>query len=157
MGIFNGMVQLRDGGHQNALRPTNWAVFHPGNPGPFDTVRSVAIVPNTREFTPPEAAHLTVLAEQRSEIAAASEEAYRALSTIENADQRIHSSNRLYRGEVAKAELLRKQSDAKYLSTLNDLREGYGKSAAQLMSSRKASDQQLEVIEARTRQLLKGF
>ena len=157
MGIFNSMIQLRGGDYSSAMNPTARDVFTPSNPGKLDTVRTAPIVPTTRSFTPVEASQLTALAEQRAVIASASEQAYEALESLEESDTKIHVSNRKYRGKIAKQELTRKQSDSKYLSKLNELRREYGKAAASLLETRKASDQQLEVIEARTRQLLKGF
>jgi len=156
MGIFSSLVQLRGGNYSNAMTPTAGGAFTPANPGNLDTIRSVPIVPNTREFSPVEAERLAVLAEQRSEIAQASEVSYRALETIEQADQKIHTANRQYRGTVAKQELLKKQADSKYLTGLNELREGYGQAAASLLESRRKSDRRLEIVEARTRQILKG-
>jgi hypothetical protein len=157
MGIFNSMIQLRGGDYSSAMNPTARDVFTPSNPGKLDTVRTAPIVPNTRSFTPVEAARLTALAEQKAIVASASEEAYTALESLEESDAMVHTANRKYRGRIAKLELTRKQSDSKYLSKLNELRGEYGKAAAQLMETRKSSDQQLEVVEARTRQLLKGF
>jgi hypothetical protein len=157
MGIFNSLTQLSGGDYSSAMNPTGAGVFTPSNPGQLDTVRSVPIVPNTRSFTPPEAARLQALAEQRAVIAQASEQAYKALESIEESDQKIHSANRLYRSEVAKQELLKKESDSKYLTQLNNLRERYGLAAASLLESRKKSDLRLEAIEARTRQILKGY
>jgi len=130
MGIFNSLVQLRGGDFSSAMNPTAGGVFTPSNPGNLDTIRSVPIVPNCREFTPPEA--------------------------IEQADQEIHSANRNYRTVVAQQELLKKQADSKYLTGLNNLREGYGQAAASLLESRRKSDRRLEIVEARTRQILKG-
>jgi hypothetical protein len=156
MGIFNSLVQIKDGNYSDAMRPTAGGVFTPSNPGRLDTRRSVPIVPNTREFSPVEAERLAVLAEQRSEIAQASEVSYRALETIEQADQKIHTANRAYRGTVANQELLKKEADAKYLSGLNTLRPRYGEAAASLLETRRNSDRRLEVLEARTRQVLKG-
>ena len=157
MGIFNGLIQLRGGDYSSAMTPTGRDVFTPSNPGKLDTVRFAPIVANTRTFTPVEAARLTALAEQRAILAESTEEAYEALISLEGSATKCHVSNRKYRSNVAEKELIRKQSDSKYLSKLNELRAPYGKAAAQLMESRKASDQQLEVVEARTRQLLKGF
>jgi hypothetical protein len=157
MGIFNSLTQIRNGDYSSAMNPTARDVFTPSNPGKLDTVRTAPIVPNTRSFTPTEAAQLTALAEQRAVIASATEEAYEALESLEESDTKIHVSNKKYRGKIAKQELTRKQSDSKYLSKLNELRREYGKAAASLLETRKASDQQLEVIEARTRQLLKGY
>ena len=157
MGIFNSMIQLRGGDYSSAMTPTGRDVFTPSNPGKLDTVRSVPIVPNTRSFTPPEAARLQALAEQRQVIAQASEQAYKALESIEESDRKVHEANRNYRGIVAKEELNKKKADSKYLTTLNQLREGYGQAAAALLESRKKSDLRLETIEARTRQLLKGY
>ena len=157
MGIFNSLIQIRNGDYSGAMNPTNGQVFTPSNPGKLDTVRTAPIVPNTRSFTPVEAAQLTALAEQKAIVASASEEAYTALESLEESDAMVHTANRKYRGRIAKLELTRKQSDSKYLSKLNELRGEYGKAAAQLMETRKSSDQQLEVVEARTRQLLKGF
>ena len=156
MGIFSSLVQLKGGNYSTAMTPTAGGVFTPSNPGNLDTIRSVPIVPNCREFTPVEAERLSVLADQRSEIAQASEVSYRALETIEQADQKIHSANRQYRGTVAQQELLKKQADSKYLTGLNNLREGYGQAAASLLESRRKSDRRLEIVEARTRQILKG-
>ena len=157
MGIFNSLTQLSGGDYSNAMAPTGNGVFTPSNPGSLDTVRSVPIVPNTRSFTPVEAERLQALAEQKAEVAAASQKAYQALQSIEESDQKVHTANRLYRSEVAKQELLKKQSDSKYLTQLNQLREGYGLAAASLLESRKKSDLRLEAIEARTRQILKGY
>ena len=157
MGIFNSLTQIRNGDYSSAMNPTGRDVFTPSNPGKLDTVRTAPIVANTRTFTPVEAARLTALAEQRAIVAESTEEAYEALISLEGSATKCHVSNRKYRSNVAEKELIRKQSDSKYLSKLNELRAPYGKAAAQLMESRKASDQQLEVIEARTRQLLKGF
>ena len=155
MGIFNCLVQLKGGDFSSSMNPTAGGVFTPSNPGNLDTIRTAPIVRNCREFTPPEAERLSVLAEQRSEIAQASEVSYRALEAIEQADQKIHTANRQYRGTVAKQELLKKQADSKYLTGLNELREGYGQAAASLLESRRKSDRRLEVVEARTRQILK--
>jgi len=157
MGIFNGLIQLRGGDYSSAMTPTGRDVFTPSNPGKLDTVRTAPIVPTTRSFTPVEASQLTALAEQRAVIASATEEAYTALESLEESDTKVHTANRKYRGKIAKLELTRKQSDSKYLSKLNELRGEYGFAAASLLETRKASDQQLEVVEARTRQLLKGF
>ena len=156
MGIFNSLVQLRGGDFSSSMNPTAGGVFTPSNPGNLDTIRTAPIVPNCREFTPPEAERLAVLADQRSEIAQSSEIAYRALETIEQADQKIHTANRQYRFTVAKEELAKKKADSKYLTGLNDLRADYGQAAASLIESRRKSDKRLEVIEARTRQILKG-
>ena len=156
MGIFNSLVQLRGGDFSSAMNPTGGGVFTPSNPGNLDTIRTAPIVPNTREFSPVEAERLAVLADQRSEIAQSSEIAYRALETIEQADQKIHTANRQYRFTVAKEELAKKKADSKYLTGLNDLRADYGQAAASLIESRRKSDKRLEVIEARTRQILKG-
>ena len=156
MGIFNSLVQLRGGDFSSSMNPTAGGVFTPSNPGNLDTIRTAPIVPNCREFTPPEAERLSVLADQRSEIAQSSEIAYRALETIEQSDQKIHTANRQYRFTVAKEELAKKKADSKYLTGLNDLRADYGQAAASLIESRRKSDKRLEVIEARTRQILKG-
>jgi hypothetical protein len=156
MGLFNTIVQLRASDFSGAMNPTTPGIFTPSHPGALDTCRTAPIVPNTRSFSPPEAERLTALAEQRAEIAQASEKAYKALESIEESDQRVHSANRGYRGVVAKQELLKKKADSKYLSGLNKLREGYGKAGAALLESRRQSDRRLETIEARTRQILKG-
>ena len=156
MGIFNSLIQLRGGNYSDAMRPTAGGVFTPSNPGNLDTRRSVPVIPNTREFSPVEAEHLAVLAEQRSEIAEASQTAYKSLEAIEQSDQKIHTANRSYRSTVANQELLKKEADAKYLSGLNTLRPRYGEAAASLLETRRNSDRRLEVLEARTRQVLKG-
>jgi hypothetical protein len=157
MGIFNSLTQLSGGDYSSAMNPTGSGVFTPSNPGQLDTVRTVPVVPNTRSFTPPEAARLQALAEQRAVIAQASQEAYKALESIEESDRKVHEANRNYRGIVAKEELNKKKADSKYLTTLNNLREGYGAAAAALLESRKKSELRLEAIEARTRQILKGY
>ena len=156
MGIFSSLVQLRGGDFSNAMNPTTLGAFTPSNPGPLDTVRTAPVVTHTRRFTPPEAERLEILAQQQSEIAQASETAYKALESLEESDTKIVVSNRNYRGKVASLELTRKQSEAKYLSGLNNLRSGYAEAGASLLESRRKSDRRLEVVEARTRQILKG-
>ena len=156
MGIFNSLTQLRGGDFGSAMEPTTGEVFTPSNPGSLKGYRSIPVFQETKAFPPQEAARLEALAEQRAEIAQASEKAYKALESIENSDQRVHAANRNYRGVVAKEELNKKRADSKYLTQLNQLREGYGQAAASLLESRRKSDRSLETIEARTRQILKG-
>lgn len=67
MGIFNSLVQLSGGDFSSAMNPTGGGVFTPSNPGNLDTIRTAPIVPNTREFSPVEAAASLIESRRKSD------------------------------------------------------------------------------------------
>ena len=156
MGLFSNLVQSSSVPYNSqSLAPLGG--FHPGNPGDLSTIRTAPVVNKDRTFTPPEAAMLQELAKQRQELSRAKAEAYRALSQVEELDAQDQQQRRQYQSAVAEAELAKQQANAEYLALLNQQRPAYAQSAAQLMATHQIGNQQIQVTEARTTQILKGW
>jgi hypothetical protein len=120
-----------DGNHAidkaKVLASTDTSVITPLNPGNFDSVRSVPVVPAPRYFTKEEADAMKVLAKGKTDGARQSKRAYKALTKIEAADKTVHKEHRKYEGAVAENELGKKRSDAGLAKKLHELRPGYAR------------------------------
>jgi len=120
-----------DGNHAidkaKVLASTDTSVITPLNPGNFDSVRSVPVVPAPRYFTKEEADTMKVLAKGKTDGAQQSKRAYKALTKIEAADKTVHKEYRKYEGAVAENELGKKRSDAGLAKKLHGLRPGYAR------------------------------
>ena len=109
------------------LRATDSQAFTPNNPGSFQGVRSVPVVPKPGYFTPTEADALCELAKVKGTQATATKKAYNALKKIDSADTVVHTSHRRYQGKLAGNEFGKKQADVAYGNRLQRLRPGYVK------------------------------
>jgi len=120
-----------DGNHAidkaKVLASTDTSVITPLNPGNFDSVRSVPVVPAPRYFTKEEADAMKVLAKGKTDGARQSKRAYKALTKIEAADKTVHKEHRKYEGAVAENELGKKRPDAGLAKKLHGLRPGYAR------------------------------
>lgn len=156
MGLFSNLIQSSSVPY-NSGSLTPLGGFHPGDPGDLSTIRTVPVLKSDRAFTPPEAAALQELAKQRQDLSRAKADAYRALSQVESLDAQDQQQRRQYQSAVAEAELVKQQANSEYLALLNTQRPAYAQSAAQLMATHQAGNQQIAVTEARTSQILKGW
>jgi hypothetical protein len=120
-----------DGSHaidkSKVLASTDPSVITPLNPGNFDSVRSVPVVPDPRYFTKEEADAMKNLAKEKTDGARQSKRAYKSLAKIEAADLTVHKEHRKYEGAVAENELGKKRSDAGLAKKLHGLRPGYAR------------------------------
>lgn len=155
MTLFSRLVQTKIPYNANSLAPLQG--FHPGNPGNLSDIRTAPLIASPKPFTPPEAETLEVYASQRKQVSEATQKALKALSEVESLDAKDLSSYRKYQESVAKAELTKQQATAGYLTTLNNQRPAYAEAAAQVMGSHQVGNQELEILEARTAQILKGW
>lgn len=109
------------------LAATDAAAISPTNPGNFDSIRSVPVVPSPRYFTKEEADAVKKLEKEKTEGARHSKKAYKALGKIEKADATVHRSHRKYEGEVAVNELGKVRGNASLAKKLHGLRPGYAR------------------------------
>jgi hypothetical protein len=120
-----------DGSHaidkSKVLASTDTNVITPLNPGNFDSVRSVPVVPAPRYFTKEEADAMKSLAKDKTDGTRQSKRAYKSLAKIEAADKTVHKEHRKYEGAVAENELGKKRSDAGLAKKLHGLRPGYAR------------------------------
>jgi hypothetical protein len=120
-----------DGNHaidkSKVLASTDTSVITPLNPGNFDSVRSVPVVPAPRYFTKEEADAMKGLAKDKTDGARQSKRAYKALTKIEAADKTVHKEHRKYEGAVAENELGKKRADAGLAKKLHSMRPGYAR------------------------------
>jgi hypothetical protein len=126
----NGLA-TNDGGHaidkSKVLAATDAGAISPTNPGNFDSIRSVPVVPAPRYFDREEADRLKELAKEKTDSARQSKRAYKALGKIEEADKTVHKTHRQYEGTVAENELGKKRSDASLAKKLHGMRPGYAR------------------------------
>ncbi|MEG4037531.1 hypothetical protein QUA03_27380 [Microcoleus sp. S36b_A4] len=120
-----------DGSHaidkSKVLAQTDAAVITPTNPGNFDSIRSVPVVPSPRYFDREEADKLKELAKEKTDGARQSKRAYKALGKIEEADATVHKEHRKYEGVVAENELKKVRGNAGLAKKLHNLRPGYAR------------------------------
>ncbi len=120
-----------DGNHaidkSKVLAATDAAVITPTNPGNFDSIRSVPVVPAPRYFDREQADALKGLAKEKTNGAQQAKRAYKALGKIEKADATVHRSHRKYESEVATNELAKKRSDTSLAKKLHGMRPGYAR------------------------------
>jgi hypothetical protein len=120
-----------DGNHaidkSKVLTSTDSSVITPLNPGNFDSVRSVPVVPAPRYFTKEEADAMKNLAKEKTDGARQSKRVYKFLTKIEEADKTVHKEHRKYEGAVAENELGKKRSDAGLAKKLHSMRPGYAR------------------------------
>ena len=104
-----------DGGHaidkSIVLASTDKSVITPLNPGNFNSVRSVPVVPTPRYFTKEEADAMKGLAHEKTDGARQSKRAYKSLAKIEAADKTVHKEHRKYESAVSVNELGKKRAD----------------------------------------------
>jgi hypothetical protein len=110
------LAATNDGGHtidkSKVLAATDAGAISPTNPGNFDSIRSVPVVPAPRYFDREQADRLKKLAKEKTDGARQSKRTYKALGKIEEADKTVHKAHRQYEGTVAENELGKKRSDA---------------------------------------------
>ena len=125
------LAATNDGGHtidkSKVLAATDADVISPTNPGNFDSIRSVPVVPAPRYFDREQADRLKELAKKKTDGARQSKRAYKALGKIEEADKTVHKAHRQYEGTVAENELGKKRSDASLAKKLHGMRPGYAR------------------------------
>ncbi|MEG4302584.1 hypothetical protein [Microcoleus sp. D3_18a_C4] len=125
------LTASNDGGHaidkSKVLASTDTSVITPSNPGNFDSVRSVPVVPAPRYFTKEEADAMKDLAKEKTDGARQSKRAYKALTKIEVADKTVHKEHRKYEGAVAENELGKIRANAGLAKKLHALRPGYAR------------------------------
>jgi hypothetical protein len=146
-----------DGGHSidksKVLSATDAGAISPTNPGNFDSIRSVPVVPSPRYFDKEEADRLKELAKEKTEGARESKRAYKALGKIEVADKTVHKEHRKYEGVVADNELKKVRANAGLAKKLHALRPGYARLG---MGIDKADNKARERIDAIKQQLTGG-
>lgn len=125
------LATTNDGGHaidkSKVLAATDAGAISPTNPGNFDSIRSVPVVPAPRYFDREQADRLKELAKEKTDGARQSKRAYKALGKIEEADKTVHKAHRQYEGTVAENELGKKRSDASLAKKLHGMRPGYAR------------------------------
>jgi hypothetical protein len=125
------LAASNDGSHaidkSKVLASTDASVITPLNPGNFDSVRSVPVVPAPRYFTKEEADAMKSLAKEKTDGARQSKRAYKSLAKIEAADKTVHKEHRKYEGAVAENELGKKRADAGLAKKLHGMRPGYAR------------------------------
>jgi hypothetical protein len=125
------LATTNDGGHaidkSKVLAATDAGAISPTNPGNFDSIRSVPVVPAPRYFDREQADRLKGLAKEKTDGARQSKRAYKALGKIEEADKTVHKAHRQYEGTVAENELGKKRSDASLAKKLHGMRPGYAR------------------------------
>jgi hypothetical protein len=125
------LVASNDGSHaidkSKVLASTDTSVITPLNPGNFDSVRSVPVVPAPRYFTKEEADAMKSLAKEKTDGARQSKRVYKFLTKIEAADKTVHKEHRKYEGAVAENELGKKRADAGLAKKLHGMRPGYAR------------------------------
>jgi hypothetical protein len=122
---------LNNGSHvidkSKVLAATAPGVITPNNPGSFDSIRSVPVVPSPRYFDKEEAKALKSLSKEKTEGARDTKRAYKALTKIEAADKTVHKEHRKYEGAVAANELGKKRADTGLAKKLHSMRPGYAR------------------------------
>lgn len=171
MGIFNRLTKKKNsdtpssspGGssaahgnhsinHQTVMNPHGG--ISPTNPGNFSSVRSRQLESTPRYFSEGEATQLAEEAKAKRKAAQQTKRAYKALASIEMSDAVVHTSHRAYEAVSAKAELTKKQADAKLARYLHGQRASYGR----LSHSLELADQQAQArIEAARSQMDQQF
>jgi hypothetical protein len=125
------LLTTNDGNHvidkSKVLAATDADAITPLNPGNFDSIRSVPVVPAPRYFDREQADKLKELAHEKTDGARQSKRAYKALTKIEAADKTVHKEHRKYEGAVAENELGKKRADAGLAKKLHGLRPGYAR------------------------------
>jgi hypothetical protein len=128
--VSSGLT-VNDGSHaidkSKVLAATDAGAITPTNPGNFESIRSVPVVPSPRYFDALEARRLKELAKEKTDGARQSKRAYKSLTKIEAADKTVHKEHRKYEGAVAENELGKKRADAGLAKKLHNLRPGYAR------------------------------
>ena len=109
------------------LAATAPGVITPKNPGSFDSIRSVPLVPSPHYFDKEEANALKSLSKEKTEGARNTKRAYKALTKIEVADKTVHKEHRKYERAVAENELGKKRADTGLAKKLHGMRPGYAR------------------------------
>jgi len=147
------LTASNDGGHaidkSRVLAATDAAAISPTNPGNFDSIRSIPVVPSPRYFDREEADRLKDLAKEKTEGARHSKKAYKSLGKIEKADATVHRSHRKYEGEVAVNELTKVRSNASLAKKLHGLRPGYARLGLGIDKAENTAREQIDAIKAK--------
>ncbi|MEG4318769.1 MULTISPECIES: hypothetical protein [unclassified Microcoleus] len=133
------------------LAATAPGVITPNNPGNFDSLRTVPVVPSPRYFDREQADKLKELAKEKTDGARQSKRAYNALTKIEEADKSVHKSHRKYEGAVAENELGKKRADAGLAKKLHGLRPGYARLSRGIDKADSDARTRIDAIKARLR------
>jgi hypothetical protein len=148
-----GKISTNDGNHtidkSKVLAATDAAVITPTNPGNFDSIRSVPVVPAPRYFDKEEADKLKELAKEKTDGARQSKRAYKSLNKIEAADATVHRSHRKYESAVATSELAKKRSDANLAKKLHGLRPGYARLGLGIDKAENTARERIDAIKAK--------
>lgn len=117
------------GGHainlDKVMTATDANVINPMQPGNFASIRSQNVVTTPRYYSQEELKQLKAEANQKTQGAANTRKAYKALERIEAADTKVHQAHRRYEGKIADGELTKKRSDAKLARKLHTQRPQY--------------------------------
>lgn len=147
------------GGHaidrEKVLAPTSPDAISPLNPGNFSSIRSVPVVPSPRYFSPEEAAALSQMEKEKRVGAKAAKKAYKKLAKIEGHDAEVHKSHRKYEGQVADAELLKKQADARLARHLHAIRPDYARLGTGLERAEASADRRISELKGKVQEAWK--
>lgn len=147
------LAATNDGGHtidkSKVLAATDASAISPTNPGNFDSIRSVPVVPSPRYFDREQADRLKELAKEKTDGARQSKRAYKALGKIEEADKTVHKAHRQYEGTVAENELGKKRSDASLAKKLHGMRPGYARLGLGIDKADSDARTRIDAIKAR--------
>jgi hypothetical protein len=147
------LTASNDGGHtidkSKVLAATDAAAISPTNPGKFDSIRSVPVVPSPRYFDREQADKLKELAKEKTDGARQSKRAYKALTKIEAADKTVHKEHRKYEGAVAENELGKKRADAGLAKKLHGLRPGYARLGVGIDKAENDARTRIDAIKAK--------
>jgi DNA repair exonuclease SbcCD ATPase subunit len=124
-------------------------VVTPNNPGNWESIRSVPIVPNPREFTRDEADILKQIAKGKTAAVKQTQKAYESLAQIEEADSKVHKAHRKYQGKVADSELTKIRSNARLAKHLHAIRPQYAQLDNAIDRAEQLAQQRIEQLQAK--------
>lgn len=154
---MGAMTALFGGGSSDAIAsksekltsPTDASVITPENPGNFTSIRTSPVCPAPRYFTKDEADGLKDLAKEKKEGATQAKRAYKAMTSIEESDAKVHKEHRKYEKSVATNELKKKRADVGLAKHLQGLRPGYARLGVGLQNAETDANTRIEGIKAK--------
>lgn len=131
------------------LKQTSQNVFTPTSTGTWETVRTNEVVQAPRYYSEEEAKQLKEQAKAKGAEARHSKQAFKALARIEEADTKVHEEHRRYVRKVAKAELGKKQADAKTAKFFHGLRPQYARLGLGVEQASSKADERITELQNR--------
>ncbi|MGF1493149.1 MAG: hypothetical protein ACFBSC_12005 [Microcoleaceae cyanobacterium] len=140
-------------GHQidpsTVLAPTDPNVPNPRNPGRFASVRSTPVLQDPRYFNAEEIKALKTLIKGKKANAKATSEGYASLKQLDDIDATVHGAHYSYQEYLAKNEVKKLATNAKYAEALHGLRTSYASLGAGLDEADQKAQLKIQAIKSK--------